>query len=239
MPDLFIPATTRHKTVALVVRTVCATLVICAQHTVAQPLDVSDFEHWNSRSFSGETRYTISQQNNIPVLQARADGTASAFYRQGSIDLTATPCLSWGWKIDASAPADMDERSRSGDDYVARVYVVRRGGLAFWRAKTINYVWSASQPSGARWPNAYAGDNAHMWALDSGNGRANQWQWHTRDIIADWQQAFGETITSLDGIAIMTDGDDSGSQLSAAYARLLFSARNAEGQCESNAENLL
>jgi hypothetical protein len=62
---------------------------------------------------------------------------------------------------------------------------------------------------------------------------ANQWQSHSRDIQQDWQQAFGEAITELDGIAIMTDGDDSGSQLNAAYATLRFTSRNSQGQCES------
>jgi hypothetical protein len=31
----------------------------------------------------------------------------------------------------------------------------------------------------------------------------------------------------------MTDGDDSGSQLNAAYATLRFTSRNSQGQCES------
>jgi hypothetical protein len=204
-----------------------------AGNASAQSLDVSDFERWDSRSFSGQTIYTIARESNRNVLSATAAGTASAFYRQGRIDLTATPCLSWAWKIDATAPSNLDERARTGDDYAARVYVVRRGGIAFWRAKTINYVWSANQPAGTRWPNAYAGSNAQMWALNSGNDLAGQWQLHQRDIVADWQQAFGELITSLDGIAIMTDGDDSGSQLSAAYATLRFTARNQQGQCDS------
>ena len=208
-----------------------------AARATAQQLDVSDFERWDTRAFSGETVYTPARENGVHVLYAEADAAASAFYRAGRIDLSATPCLSWAWKIDRTAPSGLDEQSRSGDDYAARVYVVRRGGLAFWRAKTINYVWSASQPVGSRWPNAYAGDNARMWALNSGNELAGTWQQHSRDIVADWRVAFAEDITSIDGIAIMTDGDDSGSQLSAAYATLRFSARNSQGQCEPMAEN--
>lgn len=222
--------------VALVIFIAFTALAAVPSGAHAQELNVSDFEHWETRSFTGETVYTLTNPN---VLTAVASGTASAFYRQGRIELQTTPCLSWSWKIDATAPASLDEQSRNGDDYAARVYVVRRGGLAFWRAKTINYVWSASQPAGTRWPNAYAGNNAQMWSLNSGSSGVGQWQTHTRDIMADWRQAFGEDITSLDGIAIMTDGDDSGSQLSAAYATLRFSARSSDGQCEPNSENTL
>lgn len=214
-------------------------LLIASSAAYTQTVNVSDFDRWESRSFTGETQYAVDRRNNEAMLTADADGTASAFYRQGRIDLAATPCLSWAWKIENTAPSTLDERARSGDDYAARVYVVRRGGLAFWRAKTINYVWSANQAVGTRWPNAYAGANAQMWALNSGSALAGQWQWQTRDVIADWQQAFGEQVGSLDGIAIMTDGDDSGSQLSAAYAKLRFNARTADGQCEQYSESTL
>ncbi|MDP2380358.1 MAG: DUF3047 domain-containing protein [Pseudohongiella sp.] len=212
-------------------------LLLGATPLMAQPpappsLDVSDFRIWESRSFSGETLYLPTFENGDPILNATAAGTASAFYRQGKINLQQTPCLHWRWRINATAPVQLDEQSKTGDDYAARVYVVRSGGLMFWRAKTINYVWSANQPLGTRWPNAYAGSNAQMWALDTGNQFADQWQWHSRDIQQDWQQAFGEPIRELDGIAIMTDGDDSGSQLSAAYATLRFTSRNPSGQCE-------
>lgn len=198
----------------------------------ASELDVSDFDNWQERSFSNHTEYNVTvTDEQTSVLTAETQGQASAFYRQGRIDLDATPCLSWRWRIRETAPAGLDERSKTGDDFAARVYVVKRGGLAFWRTKTINYVWSASQNVGQRWPNAYAGDNAIMWSLDSGNSKAGTWVTHRRDIQQDWQQAFSESIDHLDGIAIMTDGDDSNSTLSAAYAELQFSARHSNGSC--------
>jgi hypothetical protein len=209
----------------------CCAGLLCLPSTASTPLNVSDFNNWNERSFSGNTRYTIETGAGGSTLHALADGTASAFYRQGRIDLTATPCLHWRWQISHTAPESLNERNRAGDDYAARVYVVRRGGLAFWRAKTINYVWSGSQAVDSRWPNAYAGNNAQMWVVNTGNELAGQWISHARDIQTDWQTAFGETITHLDGIAVMTDGDDSGSQLSASYAKLRFTARTDSGRC--------
>lgn len=204
----------------------------CSVSGAANDLDVSDFDTWQERSFSGNTDYTVTTDNDLrTIVRAATNGNASALYRQGHIDLTATPCLSWRWRISATAPDSLDERSKAGDDFAARVYVVKRGGLAFWRTKTINYVWSASQPVDQRWPNAYAGDNALMWSLNSGNQKAGDWVTHSRDIQQDWRQAFSESIDHLDGIAIMTDGDDSSSTLSAAYADLHFSARTSDGSC--------
>lgn len=217
-------------------RSVAAAGVLCCSVTAtASELDVNDFDTWQERSFNGNTRYTVTTgDDQTPVLTAETRGQASAFYRQGRIDLNATPCLSWRWRIRETAAAGLDERSKAGDDFAARVYVVKRGGLAFWRTKTINYVWSAAQPVNQRWPNAYAGDNAIMWPLNSGSNEAGNWVPHSRDIQQDWQRVFSESIDHLDGIAIMTDGDDSDSTLNAAYTDLRFSARLADGACPDN-----
>ena len=68
----------------------------------------------------------------------------------------------------------IDERTRAGDDYAARVYVVFSGGLAFWRIRAINYVWSGNQPVGSSWPSAYA-NNVCMIVVQSGLKQASQW----------------------------------------------------------------
>ena len=206
-------------------------MLLCGLAWANDDLSVSDFDNWQERSFTGNTRYTVTAGDDQGlIVTAQTRGQASAFYRQGRVDLDTTPCLGWRWRIQETTH-DLDERSKAGDDFAARVYVVKRGGLAFWRTKTINYVWSGSQTTDQRWPNAYAGDNAIMWSLNSGNNKAGEWVTHSRDIQKDWQTAFSEDIDQLDGIAIMTDGDDSDSTLTAAYADLRFSARRSDGTC--------
>jgi len=208
----------------------CVTLALGASQIV-----IGDFSTglaaWEERSFSGETRYRAVELDNRAVLEAVADDSASALYREIEIDLESTPCLHWTWRIEAPLGRDVDERSKAGDDYPARLYVVRRGGLAFWRTRALNYVWSSAQPVGTRWDNAYAGENARMWALDSGAAEAGEWVSHVRDVRADWRAAFGEDIDSLDGVAVMTDTDDTGGAARAWYADIRFSAYPAGGDC--------
>ena len=177
---------------------------------------------WVERSFAGNTVYSIVTMDGQEALQAQASGTASALYRETRIDLQQTPFLQWSWRIESTFGSAINEQSKAGDDYPARVYVVRRGGLAFWRTKTINYIWSSNSPVNRRWDNAYAGRNAQMWPLNSGDQQAGEWITHTRDIRADWREAFGEDIDSLDGIAVMTDADDSRAAVRAWYAGMRF-----------------
>ena len=179
---------------------------------------------WDSRSFKGSTEYSAVILDGERVLQAVATDSASALYRTQRVDLTQTPYLHWRWRIEQVQASSTDERSKMGDDYQARVYVVRSSGWAFWRTKAINYVWSSSQPRDSRWPNPFAGDAVQMWALDTGAAQAGQWQTHVRDIRADWYAAFGERIDSLDGLALMTDTDNAGGTARSWYADIHFSA---------------
>lgn len=181
-----------------------------------------DMLHWQERIFAGTTEYRGVILDGERVVRALAEGTASALYQRRRINLNRTPFLEWRWRVERTLGPQIDERSQQGDDFPARVYVVRNGGMAFWRAKALNYVWSSAQPVGARWDNPFGGMNVQMIAVDSGEAGVGEWQSHSRDIKADWLAAFGEEIDSLDAIAIMTDTDNTGITIRAWYADIFF-----------------
>lgn len=205
--------------------------VVLSQESVVGDF-ASGLAGWEERDFVGSTDYRAVDLDGRTAVRASADGTASALYRQLEIDVASTPWLSWSWRVEGSYGPGIDETTKSGDDYPARIYVVRRGGLAFWRTRALNYVWASAQPVGASWPNAYAGDSVQMLAVNSGNDRAGEWVSHSRDLRADWKAAFGEELDSLDGVALMTDADDTGSSMRAWYADIRLSA---EPPAEANA----
>ena len=95
-------------------------------------LDVARFSHgdldgWKSKAFSGLTRYALTNENGRTALHARSNAAASGLYREMSIELGKTPILNWTWQI-GNILAGADERTRAGDDYPARVYVIFSGG---------------------------------------------------------------------------------------------------------------
>lgn len=184
-----------------------------------------DMMRWQERIFKNSTTYRSVMLDGERVLRGEADGSASALYQNHDINLRRTPYIHWRWRIDNTLDLDLNEREKEGDDYVARLYVVRNGGLAFWRTKAIIYVWSNNQPVGTTWENPYAGPEVRMWAVDSGSEHVGQWREHVRDIRADWLTAFGEEIDSLDGLALMTDTDNSGLFARAWYADIRFSSQ--------------
>jgi hypothetical protein len=219
--------TPRHGRAAVLALALAGCAAVAAQQNV-----LGDFgrglDGWEERSFVGNTDYRVVATDGQAAVRAEADGTASALYRRTEIDLAETPYLRWRWRVEGTYGEGIDETAKSGDDYPARIYVVRRGGLAFWRTRALNYVWSSAQPPGSRWPNAYAGDNVQMLAVNAGEAKAGEWVGHVRDVRADWREAFGEEIDTLDGIAIMTDADDAGGSMTAWYADIRFTAGAGE-----------
>ncbi len=181
--------------------------------------------HWEEKAFEGNTQYQIVVDEKLKnkVLQAKSQASASGLFREIKVDLNKTPILNWSWRVKNSLE-NLDERSKQGDDYAARIYIVVSGGIAFWNTKSLNYVWSSNMPVGSNWPNAYAADNVIMIALQSGNQVSNEWHQEKRNIQADFKRYFGKTVEQLDAIAIMTDTDNSGQKALAWYGDVFFSS---------------
>lgn len=184
---------------------------------------------WSEKSFDGHTSYSIVQRDGVPVLEAHANGQASAKYLEREIDLERTPWLKWCWQV-SGVHAQLDETTRQGDDYPARVYVAQRTGLLPWQVESVNYVWSSNQPVGTRWPNAFT-DKAQLLAVESGGERVGQWVSVVRDVRADFRELFGSDPASIDGIALMTDGDNAGVDARAWFSRLVFSSDSQPLDC--------
>lgn len=191
-------------------------------------IEVAEFSRslmdgWRERVFLGRTDYRLVDAEGATVLRADSRASASGMYREVAVDLRQTPILNWSWKIDHVLEGN-DERSRDGDDYPARIYVVFAGGLRFWRTRAINYIWSSQQAVGSEWPNAYTG-NARMIAVSAGAKAAGRWHHLQRDVLADYRRLFGDEPGKVDAVAIMTDTDNTGQRAGAWYGDIWFSTR--------------
>lgn len=195
----------------------------------ADSIRIGDFssgslQGWRTQAFKGETQYRLVEQDGVKVLRADSSAGASGLFKKQRIDLTKTPFLNWRWRVE-NGLGRLNEQSKPGDDYAARVYVVIDGGLAFWRKKALNYVWASSSPKGKIWPNAFAGEHVMMIVLRSSGDRPAVWYEEKRNIREDLREQFGEDIHSIDAVAIMTDTDNAGGRATAFYGDIFFSAK--------------
>lgn len=183
----------------------------------------NNIENWEQKSFVGNTEYSLKEHGEKTVLQANSKQSASAFFKKIKVDLTKTPYLNWSWKkFNTLNPGD--ENSKQGDDFVARIYVVKDGGLFIWKTKALNYVWSYSHNKGETWDNPFVGNKARMVSVRDRQHTENQWFTEKRNIVEDFKKEFSIDITEIDGVAIMTDTDNSEGEASAMYGDIYFSS---------------
>ncbi|MGZ5031210.1 MAG: DUF3047 domain-containing protein [Methylobacter sp.] len=203
-------------------------LALPVQHFAAESkLPIGEFSRnrldgWEHQRFKGETRYQLQTLDGVVVLKADSQSAASGLFKEQRIDLEQTPFLNWSWRI-ASRLRRLNEQSKAGDDYAARVYVVVKGGLAFWQTRAISYVWAGNSAKDSVWPNAFAGSHAMMMALRGPEASTNVWYSEKRNVRADLQKLFGEDLRFIDAVALMTDTDNGGGQVSAFYGDIWFS----------------
>jgi hypothetical protein len=199
-----------------------ALLLFLPQPGLAAGRVIDDFRHglgpgWESKSFQGETRYLPAVIEQVPCLKAEADNSASGLFYKIDYDAAAEPILSWSWRVD-NLVSRGDARTKAGDDYPARIYVVFPS-LLFWRTRALNYVWANRLPEGQAIPNSFTA-NAMMVAVESGPAHLGQWRTYRRDIHEDFRRYFGFEPPRVGAIAIMTDTDNTGEKASACYGAI-------------------
>ena len=201
----------------------------------------SAWEPLHFNNVGRHTDYTTVESEEKRWLRSDSDCAASALLLPlGGVDLAQTPLLQWRWRVDDPLEIE-DERSKPGDDFAARVYLlfpferehssffgrIRRGiARALYQRElpgsALIFVWSSSEPVGAEWTNPHAEDS-HMRVLGTGNG--GHWQQASVDVPAEYLSAFGRPARNPVGLALMTDSDNSCQRAAARFADFGFATR--------------
>lgn len=165
----------------------------------------SGLSGWSAKSFQGMTEYRIVEESGEKVLYAKSEKAASGLVFETDYDPQQFPILSWRWKV-SDTISKGDSRSKAGDDYAARIYVVFPHWF-FLKTKTLNYIWANQLPKNSSQLSVYT-SNAMMIAVESGSAKAGEWVTVQRNLLDDYRKAFGEEPAKVGAIAIMTDTDN-------------------------------
>jgi hypothetical protein len=177
---------------------------------------------WTEHKFVGETDYSLVKENDVYILRAESHKSASILYQEKRVDLNETPFINWRWKIENTL-GGIDEQTKKGDDYPTRVYVVIEPELFEIRPRSLDYVWSSNTAAGIHWKSAYS-STVVMLALRSGDRLAGRWVSEKRNLKADLKTYFKKDIRYIEGVAVMTDTDDTKTSAVAYYGDIFFSA---------------
>lgn len=188
--------------------------------------------------------FALEADDGVTVLRSRAAAAAGTVAFALAHDVAARPVLRWRWKVDrVVARANLAERS--GDDFAARLYVffdVPLGTLPLAQrlkifvarqlhgtavpTAAICYVWDNTHPPGTSGWNPYT-DRVRTVVLRSGG--AGAWADESRDLEADFREAFGAAWTGpvprVTGIALGNDTDQTGETATAWFGDLRLGRR--------------
>ncbi len=184
-------------------------------------------ERWREqRLFAKPTHYAAVTDAGLPVLHAVSRSANAGLVRDVARPAPAEARLRWRWKVRAALAGNMRERERAGDDYAARVFVVFETSLNPLRTRAINYVWAATEKTGAVFASPYT-KNVGIVVLRSGNADAGQWHLEQRDVLADYRAFFGEPPSRINAVAVLVDTDNTKSNAEAWFADLILETRPA------------
>ena len=202
------------------------------ERSVAQ-FSNEDISSWKVKHFQGRTHYSRGRLEDMRVLKATSNNSATIITKPIRIDLEETPYLNWSWRVENQL-SGLNETTKDGDDYAARIYLAIGSNWLSSTTKAINYVWSSNQPRFSRWSNAFAGERVQMIAIRGTTDSISTWQNEKRNVYQDFINTFGdkgseqanrEAYRYLNGIAIMTDTDNSGQVVTTYYGDIFFSTK--------------
>ena len=174
-------------------------------HGAPMVFSPGDIQSWTAKAFVAETNYRPHTLDGQACLMAEAQSSSSGYFREEPLVVDNELIMSWSW-YGLERTKIQNEGVKNGDDFMARLYVVRRHWMP-WRSQSLMYVWSHDKKTGEEWDSPYTGQVKIISVADA-KTPLNQWHHFNRNISRDFALQFGKALDRVDAIAIMTDGDD-------------------------------
>ena len=185
-------------------------------------VELSELEVRKVRGAENKTVYTVGSNENGNFLKAVADNAASGLGKELKIDLNKTPFINITWKIEKDL-FGIKEDTKKGHDFAARVFVVKKTGATPLSNRAINYVFSSNNMIGFNSPSPYTKKSIDK-VLATTKDNLNEWVTVKANVKEDFKKFHNLDIKELDGLAIMTDTDNSKMEAIAYYQNIYFSA---------------
>lgn len=180
------------------------------------------------------TDYALIADAGRTVLRAYADQASSGLRHPVNIDINKKPWLAWRWKTSALI-ATADNTQRETEDSPVRIVLAFDGDhdklslmdtILFDTTKlltghelpyaTLMYIWENKAAPGTVIANTRTG-RIQMMVAESGPAKVGQWVDYKRNVVADYEKAFGEKPGRLIAVGVLTDTDNTGEKVEAWY----------------------
>lgn len=182
-----------------------------------------------------QTQYQlVTERDKTVVLHAYAPSASSGLMQYVSINPQVKPWMNWRWKVGSNVQTATGGQAGT-EDSPARIILGFDGDkdtlpfadqILFETARvftgydfpyaTLMYIWDSNSPVGTILTSARSSRIKMMVVANSAEG-VGDWQLFNRNIVDDFQIAFGEKPGQLIGVGVLTDTDNMGETVEAWY----------------------
>lgn len=182
-----------------------------------------EFKNLKVRKIKKETQYSLGNNDQGTFLKAVSEGTASGLGKEMDINLEKTPFINITWKVEKGLDG-IDEKSKKGHDFAARVFVAKKTGLTALSNKAINYVFSSNAEINEYWRSPYTKSSID-YVLSTTKKNLNEWVTVKANVKEHFKKLHNLDVSELSGLAIMTDTDQTKIKVISYYQNIYFSSK--------------
>jgi len=186
-------------------------------------IELAELQVRKVRGADNKTLYTVGTNDKGNYLKSVADNSASGLGKEIKIDLNKTPFINITWKIEKDL-SGIKENTKKEHDYAARVFVIKKTGATPLSNRAINYVFSSNNDVGASFPSPYTKKSIDN-VLASTKDNLNEWVTVKANVKEDFKRLHDLDVNELDGLAIMSDTDNSKMKSIAYFQNIYFSSQ--------------
>ena len=183
--------------------------------------ELSKLEVRKVRGADNKTTYTVGTDEKGNFLKSVAENAASGLGKEIKIDLNKTPFINITWKIEKDL-SGIKENTKKGHDFAARIFAVKKTGATPLSNRAINYVFSSNSDVGLNWPSPYTKKSID-YVLSTTKENLNEWVTVKSNVKEDFKKFHNLDVNELDGLAVMSDTDNSKMKSIAYFQNIYFS----------------
>ena len=125
------------------------------------------------RGADSKTKYSLGKNEYGNFIRSVSENAASGLGKEIKINLSKTPFLNITWKVEKDL-SGINENSKKGHDYAARVFVIKKTGATFLSNRAMNYVYSSNNEIDSHQPSPYTKKSID-YVLSTTKKSLNEW----------------------------------------------------------------
>jgi hypothetical protein len=169
---------------------------------------------WKARKDVANGVYQVAEDGGKRFVRADAKDVGVQAGKQFEWNVKEYPVLAWSWRPQ-EFPKGADERTTKNDSALAVYAVFPHTPVS---VKSVKYIWSEKVPKGTHIPQT--GGNTQGVVLRTNGGVGGDWVEERVNVAQDYKRYFKtDEVPKPEGIAVLTDSDDTSSRARGDYAR--------------------